>query len=363
MGHTVAEIAKSLGVEAQGDTSIVVDGVTEPALATQTQIALAMDPKYAESIAEGAAVVGMLWQGADWQSLGLKAAILPSRPRFSLSGLSALLDQGQGFERGIHPSAVVDPSARIADDVSIGPFSVIAADAVIGRGSVIGPQVFVGKGSVIGEGCLLREGTKIGADVSIGDRFIAQQNVSIGGDGFSFVTPEKSAVEETRDSLGSDVNAQGQSWARIHSLGGVVIGDDVELGSLTSVDRGTVRPTRIGNGVKADSLVQIGHNVVIGDHTLLCAQAGVAGSTVIGNFVVLGGQSGVADNVTVGDGVIAGGGSKILSNVPAGRAVLGYPAVKMDTHVEIYKASRRLPRLLKDIDALKKSVFNGGKTE
>ena len=363
MGHTVAEIAKSLGVEAQGDTSIVVDGVTEPALATQTQIALAMDPKYAESIAEGAAVVGMLWQGADWQSLGLKAAILPSRPRFSLSGLSALLDQGQGFERGIHPSAVVDPSARIADDVSIGPLSVIAADAVIGRGSVIGPQVFVGKGSVIGEDCLLREGTKIGADVSIGDRFIAQQNVSIGGDGFSFVTPEKSAVEETRDSLGSDVNAQGQAWARIHSLGGVVIGDDVELGSLTSVDRGTVRPTRIGNGVKADSLVQIGHNVVIGDHTLLCAQAGVAGSTVIGNFVVLGGQSGVADNVTVGDGVIAGGGSKILSNVPAGRAVLGYPAVKMDTHVEIYKASRRLPRLLKDIDALKKSVFNGGKTE
>ena len=363
MGHTVAEIAKSLGVEAQGDTSIVVDGVTEPALATQTQIALAMDPKYAASIAEGAAVVGMLWQGADWQSLGLKAAILPSRPRFSLSGLSALLDQGQGFERGIHPSAVVDPSASIADDVSIGPLSVIAADAVIGRGSVIGPQVFVGKGSFIGEDCLLREGTKIGADVSIGDRFIAQQNVSIGGDGFSFVTPEKSAVEETRDSLGSDVNAQGQAWARIHSLGGVVIGDDVELGSLTSVDRGTVRPTRIGNGVKADSLVQIGHNVVIGDHTLLCAQAGVAGSTVIGNFVVLGGQSGVADNVTVGDGVIAGGGSKILSNVPAGRAVLGYPAVKMDTHVEIYKASRRLPRLLKDIDALKKSVFNGGKTE
>ena len=363
MGHTVAEIAKSLGVEAQGDTSIVVDGVTEPALATQTQIALAMDPKYAESIAEGAAVVGMLWQGADWQSLGLKAAILPSRPRFSLSGLSALLDQGQGFERGIHPSAVVDPSASIADDVSIGPLSVIAADAVIGRGSVIGPQVFVGKGSVIGEDCLLREGTKVGADVSIGDRFIAQQNVSIGGDGFSFVTPEKSAVEETRDSLGSDVNAQGQAWARIHSLGGVVIGDDVDLGSLTSVDRGTVRPTRIGNGVKADSLVQIGHNVVIGDHTLLCAQAGVAGSTVIGNFVVLGGQSGVADNVTVGDGVIAGGGSKILSNVPAGRAVLGYPAVKMDAHVEIYKASRRLPRLLKDIDALKKSVFNGGKTE
>ena len=363
MGHTVAEIAESLGVEAQGDTSIVVDGVTEPALASECQIALAMDPKYAETISDGAAQVGMLWQGADWQSLGLKAAILPSRPRFSLSGLSAMLDRGQGFGRGIHPSAIIDPTSDIGADVSIGPQTMIGPNVKIGDRSVIGPQVYIGNGSTIGCDCLLREGTKIGADVVIGDRFVAQQNVSVGGDGFSFVTPEKSTVEEARDSLGIDVKAEGQAWARIHSLGGVVIGDDVELGSLTSVDRGTVRPTKIGNGVKADSLVQIGHNVVIGDHTLLCAQAGVAGSTVIGSFVVLGGQTGVADNVTVGDGVIAGGGSKILSNVPAGRAVLGYPAVKMDTHVEIYKASRRLPRLLKEFDALKKSVFNGGKTE
>ncbi len=363
MGFSVQDIANSIGVEAVGDTSIIVEGVTEPTLANANQIALAMDPKYATDISQGSARVAMLWQGANWQEMGLEAALLPSRPRFALSGLSVLMDKGQSFHSGIHPTAIIDETAELDHSVSVGAYSIVGAGASIGPNSIIGPQVYVGTNSKIGADCLLREGTKIGADVHIGNRFISQQNVSVGGDGFSFVTPEKSAVEEIRGSLGSDVSAKGQAWARIHSLAGVEIGDDVELGSGTCVDRGTVKPTRIGNGVKADSLVQVGHNVTIGDHCLLCAQAGVAGSTVLGDFVVLGGQSGVADNVTVGDGVIAGGGTKILSNVPAGRAVLGYPAVKMDNQVEIYKALRRLPRLMRDFDALKKSIFNGSKTK
>jgi UDP-3-O-[3-hydroxymyristoyl] glucosamine N-acyltransferase len=363
MSHSIKELALALGVEAVGDTTIRVSGVTEPALAQTDQLALAMDPKYASAIADGNAIAAMLWFDADWQSLGLKAALLPKRPRYSLAALSALMDRGQGYSKGIHPSAVIDPSAEIGEDVSVGAFCVIGAGARVGDGTVIAPQVYVGTNSIIGAHSLLREGTKIGADVCTGARFLTQQNVSVGGDGFSFVTPEKSAVEETRDTLGSDVNAAGQAWARIHSLAGVIIGDDVELGSGTSVDRGTVRPTKIGNGVKCDSLVQVGHNVVIGDHCLLCAQAGVAGSSRIGHYVVLGGQTGVADNIFVGDRVITGGGSKILSNVPAGRVVMGYPAVKIDAHIEGYKGLRRLPRLLRDIEALKKSVFNSGKSD
>lgn len=363
MSHSIQDLALALGVEAVGDTTIEVSGVTEPALAQANQLALAMDPKYASSIADGHAVTAMLWQDADWQALGLKAALLPKRPRFSLAALTAIIDRGQGYPKGIHPSAVIDPSAEIGNDVSIGAFCVVGAGVIIGDGTIIAPQVYVGTNSSIGPNSLLREGTMIGADVHTGVRFITQQNVSVGGDGFSFVTPEKSAVEETRDTLGTDVNADGQAWARIHSLAGVIIGDDVELGSGTSVDRGTVRPTKIGNGVKCDSLVQVGHNVVIGDHCLLCAQTGVAGSSRIGNFVVLGGQTGVADNIFVGDRVIAGGGTKILSNVPAGRVVMGYPAVKMDAHIEGYKGLRRLPRLMRDIEALKKSVFNSGKSD
>ena len=121
-----------------------------------------------------------------------------------------------------------------------------------------------------------------------------------------------------------------------------------------------MRATRVGSGTKIDNLVQVGHNVVIGTDCLLCAQAAVAGSTAIGNNCVLGGKSGVADNIKIGDNVVIGAASAVLSNVPAGRAMLGYPAVKMDTHVETYKALRRLPRLLREFAELKKTVSKDG---
>jgi len=208
---------------------------------------------------------------------------------------------------------------------------------------------------------LLREGVKIAAKVKIGARFIAQPGVSIGGDGFSFVTAEVSAVERARETLGNQNNTSPQPWARIHSLGSVQIGDDVEIGSNSCVDRGTIRDTQIGNGVKIDNLTQIGHNVTIGNDCLICAQVGVAGSTRIGNNVVLGGQTGVSDNLFIGDRVITGGATKVLSNIPAGRVMLGYPAIKMDTHLEIYKALRRLPRALRDVAALQKAMFKSDK--
>jgi UDP-3-O-[3-hydroxymyristoyl] glucosamine N-acyltransferase len=179
----------------------------------------------------------------------------------------------------------------------------------------------------------------------------------VGGDGFSFVTPEPSNIEQVRSSLGDQGAVKNQSYARIHSLGGVEIGDDVELGANACIDRGTVRDTRIGNGVKFDNLAQIGHNVVIGNDCLICAQVGVAGSTQIGNNVVLGGQTGVSDNLFIGDNVITGGATKVLANVPAGRVMLGYPAMKMDAHIDTYKALRRLPRLAQQVAELRRVVF------
>jgi UDP-3-O-[3-hydroxymyristoyl] glucosamine N-acyltransferase len=154
-----------------------------------------------------------------------------------------------------------------------------------------------------------------------------------------------------------DISDRGQSWARIHSLAGVIIGDDVELGAQCCVDRGTVKPTKIGNGVKTDNLSQIGHNVVIGNDCLICAQVGIAGSSVLGNNVILGGQTGVSDNITIGDNVITGGATKVLSNIPSGRMMLGYPAMKMDSHIETYKALRRLPKLMRTVAELQKAVF------
>ncbi len=358
MTYTIAEIAKAIGADVLGDGSITVSNVSDPVNAGPDDIALAMDPKYAELIPQGGARAAILWPGADFTNYGLKAALIAPRPRYAVSTLSAMVDKGQRFGAGIHPSAVIDPTARLGADVSVGPLTVIAANAEIGDGSVIGPQCFIGYGAHIGTNAYLREGVKIGADVVIGDRFIAQPGATVGGDGFSFVTKEVSAVEVARDSLGKDdISARGQTWARIHSLAGVVIGDDVELGAQCCVDRGSVKPTKIGNGVKTDNLSQIGHNVVIGNDCLICAQVGIAGSSVIGNNVVLGGQTGISDNITIGDNVITGGATKVLSNVPSGRIMLGYPAMKMDTHIEAYKALRRLPRLMQTVAEMKKMVF------
>ncbi|WP_428925325.1 UDP-3-O-(3-hydroxymyristoyl)glucosamine N-acyltransferase [Marinibacterium sp. SX1] len=358
MAHKVGDIAAALGLPIEGDASVEITHAAEPGAAGADALALAMSPKYAEALDGSAAQAAILWPGADWQAMGLKAAILPPRARVAMAGLTRVFDPGQGFAPGIHPQALVDPTAEIGEDVSIGPFTVVAAGARIGARSVIGPQCYIGTDAQLGPDALLREQVSLGARVRIGARFVAQPGARIGGDGFSFVTPEKSAVEAAREEFGAgEAQAAEQAYLRIHSLGGVEIGDDVEVGSNTSVDSGTIRPTRIGNGTKLDNLVQVGHNVTVGHDTLLCGQVGLAGSCRVGNNVVLGGQVGAADNIFIGDGVVAAGATKITGNIPAGRVVMGYPATRMDTQVAMYKALRRLPRLMTDFAELQKAVF------
>ena len=185
----------------------------------------------------------------------------------------------------------------------------------------------------------------------------------IGADGFSFVTPEKSRAEAARETMGDASAAEAQSWTRIHSLGSVVIGDDVEVGANSCIDAGTIRPTTIGDGCKIDNQVHVAHNCEVGRDCLFAGQVGIAGSVQIGDNVILGGQVGVVDNIFIGDGVVAGGGTVILSNAPAGRVLLGYPAVKMETHVETYKALRRLPRLAAQVAELQKAVSKPGNSD
>ncbi|MVO14560.1 UDP-3-O-(3-hydroxymyristoyl)glucosamine N-acyltransferase [Parasedimentitalea huanghaiensis] len=355
--YTIRQIAEALGSEAQGDLDLMISGAAEPKDAGPKDLAMAMSPKYGDALGQGSALAALLWPEADWQSMGLRAAIFAPRPRMAMAGVTATLDLGQGFGGGIHPTAVIDPAAILASDVSVGPLSIISAGAKIGAGTVIGPHCFVGVDVVIGEAGFLREMVSIGARATIGDQFIAQPGARVGSDGFSFVTPETSAVENVRKSLADQGDAEAQTWLRIHSLGAVTIGDNVEIGANCTIDNGTIRNTVIGDGSKLDNQVHIGHNTRVGNDCLICGQTGVSGSVDIGDNVVLAGQCGVNDNIFIGNGVVAGGGTKIISNVPAGRVIMGYPAVKMDTHTEMYKSQRRLPRIMRDIDALKKAVF------
>ena len=364
MGHTIEQIAAALGAEALGVVDLEVTGLAEPARAGPDQLALAMSEKFLADLSKGAARAAVLGAGSDWQALGLKAAIIAPRPRYALAGLTAAMDRGPGIAAGVHATAVINASARIGAGAAIGPFVVIGRGARIGANARIDAHASIGAEAAIGDDAVIHAGVRIGARVRIGDRVFIQPGAVIGGDGFSFVTPEKSMVERARETLGkAAAPAASQSWTRIHSLGSVVLGDDVEIGANTAIDRGTIANTEIGDGTKLDNLVHIGHNVRIGRDCLICGQVGSAGSTVIGDRVVLGGPCGLSDNIVIGDDVVAAGATKIFSNVPSGRMLMGSPAVKMDTQVEIYKAMRRLPRVMKTVEALQKAVFNRGQND
>lgn len=352
MAHSIAEIAAALSAPFEGDGALMVVGAAEPASASADHLALATNPKYADGLKLGHARAALLWPGADWQALGLQAAIFAPRGRLAMAGLTQILDAGPAIAPGIHPMTAIDPSALIGEGAAIGPFVSIGAGAVIGARARIASHVAIGAGVVIGVDALILEGAKIGARVILGDRVICQPGCVIGSDGFSFVTAEKSGVEQIRETLGVREGMAEQHWHRIHSLGAVIIGDDVEIGANSTIDRGTIRSTQIGARTKLDNLVHIGHNVEVGEDCLLCGMVGVAGSVKIGNRVVMAGQAGVVDNVFIGDDVIAGAATKILTNAPAGRVLLGYPAVKMETQIEINKALRRLPRLALRVAAL-----------
>ena len=356
MAHRLRDIAVALGADAAGDLDLMIERASEPASAGPNDLALAMDPRYADGLALGHAQAAILWMGADWRALGLKAAIFAPRSRVAMAGLTRHLDEGPVIAPGIHPMAVVDPTARIGDGTAIGPFVSIGAGVVLGPRARIASHVSIAEGVRVGADALILQGARIGARVVIGDRFICQPGAVIGSDGFSFVTPEKSGVEQIRETLGKREDFRPQSWTRIHSLGSVIIGDDVELGANSCIDRGTIRDTSIGSGTKFDNLVHIAHNVQIGRDCLFCGMVGVAGSARIGDRVVLGGQVGVSDNIFVGDDVIAGAGTSLLTNAPAGRVLLGYPALKMDTHIELQKALRRLPRLAARVAAIEAAL-------
>lgn len=345
--YKISEIATALGARFEGDGSVEIKNASEPTTAGPLSLALAMNPKYADGLAIGAAKAAILWDGADWEALGLKAAIFVPRPRYAMAGLTTFLDPGPTIADGIHPMAVIDETANIGTGAAIGPFVVIGAGVRIGDNARIASHVSIADRSTVGHNALILQGVRIGARILIGDDFIAQPGCVIGSDGFSFVTPEKSGVEQIRETLGKRDEISDQSWTRIHSVGSVEIGDRVEIGANSAIDRGTIRNTKIGSGTKLDNLVHIGHNVEVGEDTLLCGQVGIAGSSKIGSRVVLAGQCGVNDNIFVGDDVIAGGATKIFTNAPAGRVLLGYPAVKMESHIEMQKSLRRLPRFMK----------------
>ncbi|KPP88859.1 MAG: UDP-3-O-[3-hydroxymyristoyl] glucosamine N-acyltransferase LpxD [Rhodobacteraceae bacterium HLUCCA08] len=348
MGYSLAEIAAALGARTLGDASLIVARIAEPGEAGPGDLALAVAPGFADQLTRSRARAAMVWDGADLSQLGLDGAIVVPRGRLAMAGLTAMMDDAPAFAglSGHHASAVIDPSAQVGAGTVIAPFAVIGPGVRIGAGARIGPHVSIAAQTTIGDGAVLHAGVRIGPRVRIGAGFIAQPGAVVGGDGFSFATAGPSNVERAIRRRGDDPLAppDDHAWHRIHSLGGVEIGDDVELGANATVDAGTIRATRVGSGCKIDNLCQVGHNVVLGRDCLMAAQAAVAGSTRIGDRVILGGKSGVADNLTIGRDVVVGGGAIVLGSLGDGLFVTGNPARPAHEDRAARKALLRLMR-------------------
>ena len=362
MPHSLSEIAAALGGHADGAREMRIHRPAHPAEAGPHDLAVAMDAKHIGALAGSAARAALLPEGTDWQALGLAGAVFARRPRHALAGLSALYARPVDISPGIHPLAVVHPDAEIGEGCAIGPFCEVAAGAVIGHGSVLRSHVSLGAGAHLGANALLHPGVRVGAGVRIGARAIIHGNAVIGADGFSFVTPTPGAVESVEATGRVADDARNTRLVRIHSLAAVTIGDDVEIGAGTTIDRGTLADTRIGSGTKIDNLVQVGHNVAIGENCLICAQVGIAGSAVVGNRVVLGGQTGVADHVTIGDDCVVGAKGGVVGTVPPRSVLLGTPALPRDEALRITLALRQLPKVIATVRALKKRLSDTGPT-
>ncbi len=235
--------------------------------------------------------------------------------------------------RGVHPTAVVDPTAVLGADVTVGPGAVIGAGCTVGDGSVVGPRCVLLRNVSLGGGCRLVANVTVYDDTVLGDRVIAHAGSVLGADGFGYLF----------------VNGRQE---KIPQVGRVVIGNDVEIGACACIDRAMMGETRIADGVKIDNLVQVGHNCVIGEHTILCAQVGLAGSTTVGRGCYLAGQVGSAGHLTVGDGVLVGGQSGLAADVPAGTKYFGSPAVEATLEKRMYIALRQLPDMLKSLKKL-----------
>ena len=322
----LADIARAIDGRLIGDGDIEIARPVQPHQAdSETDLPLVFSQKVLEPALDTPAIAAVIVAGIDVPDGVLKGIIEVSDPRTALVPLTTLFARPIYGTDGIHSTAVIDDSAVLGANVAVGAYACIGAGTEIGADTRILPQVTIGARVRMGSGCLIHSGVRIGDDVVVGDRVIIQPNASIGADGFSFATPEPPRTE-------SMVRARSIEpfltyIHRIQSLGTVVLGDDVEVGACSTIDRATVGATRIGRNTKIDNQVMIGHNTVIGEDCLLAGHVGISGSVTIGDRVIMAGKVGIVDHVTVGDDANLGARTTVMRDVPARSIMMGNPAM------------------------------------
>jgi UDP-3-O-[3-hydroxymyristoyl] glucosamine N-acyltransferase len=301
----IQEIVALVGGRYDGPAELALHGIAPLAEATPEQLSFLANPKYAAQVPTtraGAVLVADDFDGTDTRLIRVK------NPYLAMATVAAKWFAARHAPRGISPLAAVSPAARLGRNVNVGPFATIGDDVTVGDDVTIYQHVSIEPGCTIGDGTTIYPLVSIYERTSIGRRCILHSGVVVGSDGYGFAT-------------------EGGRHHKVPQIGSVRIDDDVEIGANTTIDRGTIGQTVIGEGTKIDNLVQIGHGVKVGKHCLLVAQVGIAGSTELGDYVVVAGQSGFSGHLKIGDRVQVAAKSAVLDDVPDGAKVMGSPAM------------------------------------
>jgi UDP-3-O-[3-hydroxymyristoyl] glucosamine N-acyltransferase len=333
---TAGEVAAVIGARVDGDAAAELRGVAAPERAGAHDLIYVETAKHAERAGASAALCVIAPEGV---VLAGKTVLRSGAAKVGFAKAAALLMERAPIAAGIHATAIVAPLARLGEGVGIGPYAVIGEDAHVGAGTQIGAHCVIGAGAWVGENCRIHPRVTFYGGVRIGNRVEIHAGAVIGADGFGYAF------------------GAGRYW-KFPQAGIVEIGDDVEIGANTTIDRGSLDDTRIAEGVKLDNLVHVGHNVRIGAHSVIAAQTGISGSSVLGHHVVCGGQVGIADHCELQDGAIAGAQAGIPTGktIRAGLTVWGTPAREIGRFKEIYGWYARLPELAERLKELERKT-------
>jgi UDP-3-O-[3-hydroxymyristoyl] glucosamine N-acyltransferase len=332
MTRTTKELADFLGCTLEGDGAAHVSGVASPASAGADDLIYVDSPRHLDVAAASAARCVLIAPG---QSLSWKILLRAANPKLAFARAAEWLLPPASIASGIHPTAIIASSAKLAPGVAVGPYAVVEEVVQIGTRTEIGAFCFLGKGARIGEGCRLHPRVTLYAGAQLANRVTLHSGAVIGADGFGYV-------------------AEAGKYVKFPQVGEVEIQDDVEIGANTTIDRGSLGRTTIGVGTKLDNLVHVAHNVNIGENTVIAAQTGISGSSVMGKNVAVGGQVGIADHCEIEDNAILGAQAGIPSGktVRTGQIVWGTPARPLDKFKKQFAWFSRLPELAERVKKL-----------
>lgn len=338
MTFTAKDIARLLNGTVEGDENVTVDKLAKIEEGTQGSLSFLANPKYTSFIYTSAASIIIVDKQFTPEKAVKATLIRVDDPYAAFAGLLDHYNQLKLDKRGISDQAFISPSAKIGENVYIGPFAFIGENAVIGDKTKIYPQSYVGDDVTIGKNTTLFSGVKVYAGNVLGSNCIIHAGVVIGADGFGFAPQQDS------------------NYKKVAQIGNVIIEDNVEIGANTTIDRATLGSTIIRKGVKLDNLIQIAHNVEVGENTVMAAQSGIAGSSKVGRNCMVAAQVGIVGHLTVGNNVKVAGQSGVTTNLKDDAVVFGSPAFDAGKYRKAYVHFRNLQKLVDRIEELEKKL-------